>query len=109
MSPAAFDPPGPINTAALTTTIPVSVAPGANGGIFTPTQSFVLIDVALVGPPVHVCPTALIAMTASAAAPVSVAPAIDIEGAYAASGAWERCEALAIARADAAVAGSAGT
>ena len=80
MSPAAFAPPGPVNTAALTTTIPVSVAPGANGGIFTPTQSFVVIDLAIVSPPIHVYPTALVAMTASAAAPVSVAPAIDIEG-----------------------------
>ena len=41
--------------------------------IFTPTQSFVVIYVAAVGPPVHVYPTALVAMTASAAAPVSAA------------------------------------
>ena len=73
LSPATFAPPGPVNNAALTTTIPVSVAPGANGGIFTPTQSFVVIYVAAVGSPVHVYPTALVAMTASAAAPVSVA------------------------------------
>jgi len=85
LSPAAFAPPGPVNTAALTTTIasaavPVLVAPGANGGIFTPTQSFVVIVVAVIGTPVPVYPTALVAMTASAVAPVSVAPAIDIEG-----------------------------
>ena len=85
MSPAAFAPPGPVNPAALTTTIasadvPVLVAPGANGGIFTPTQSFVVFVVAVVGPPIPVYPTVLAAMTASAAAPVSVAPAIDIEG-----------------------------
>ena len=34
LSPAAFAPPGPVNTAALTTTIPVSVAPGANGHLY---------------------------------------------------------------------------
>ena len=85
MSPAAFAPPGPVNPAALTTTIasadvPVLVAPGANGGIFTPTQSFVVFVVAVVGPPIPVYPTVLAAMTASAVTPVSVAPAIDIEG-----------------------------
>ena len=52
----------------------------ASGGIFTPTQSFVVFVVAVVGPPIPVYPTILAAMTASAAAPVSVAPAIDIDG-----------------------------